>query len=194
MLLTGRTIRGGLVWLTFPYRAVITPENAHIPKRLKKYMRLDEFEITVDEHFEAVMRACQREDWTWINEAAIDIYTRLFSMGFGWSIEAHKDGQLVGGLWGFKVGRTLAPMSMFHRVDRAGAVLFGTLVKRVKDREWDVMDCGVQRRHLKRFGAQEITREEFVERVARGLNPTSSSGSGALTVASVGAGHGDLGL
>ena len=178
MVLLGKNIEGDLIWQTFPERAIITPETAHIPKRLKGYMRRGEFTFSVDKDFEAVMRACQREGWTWINEAAIDIYTRLLSMGFARSVEAHQGEQLVAGLWGFEVGSTFVLMSMFHRVDRAGAVLFGTLVEKLTDGEWDMMDCGVQQGHFSRYGAQAVTREKLVEKVVRGLLRENSRGSG----------------
>jgi len=179
VVLLGKNIRGDLIWHDFPERAIITPESAHISKRLNGYMRRGEFTFSVDNDFEAVVRACKREEgWTWINEAAIDIYTRLFSMGFARSLEAHQDGQLVGGLWGLEVGRTFAVMSMFHRVDRSGAVLFGTLVKKLTDGEWDMVDCGAQQGHFSRFGAQTVTREKFVEKVVHGLLRTNSRGNG----------------
>jgi len=85
--------------------------------------------ITERGNFDAVVRACQRQGWTWINEAVIDIYSRLFSMGFARSIEGYQDAQLVSGLWGLKVGTTFGVMSMFHQADRAGAILFGALVE-----------------------------------------------------------------
>jgi len=179
MVLLGKNIDGDLIWRTYPERALITPETAHIPKRLKGYMRRGEFTLRADTDFEAVVRACQREKgWTWINEAAIDIYVRLYSMGFGRSIEAHREGQLVAGLWGFEVGSTLVVMSMFHRVDRAGAVLFGTLVEKLTNGEWDLVDCGVQQGHFRRYGAQAVPTEKFIEKVVHGLLPRNSSGNG----------------
>jgi leucyl/phenylalanyl-tRNA--protein transferase len=176
MVLLGKNIQGGLIWRTFPDRAIITPETAHIPKRLKGYMRRKEVTVRIDRDFDAVVRACQRQGWTWINEAVIDIYSRVFSMGFARSIEGYQDAQLVSGLWGLKVGTTFAVMSMFHQVDRAGAILFGALVEELMAGEWDVVDCGVQADHFRRFGAETVSRETFIEKVAHGLNPTRASG------------------
>jgi len=176
MVLMGKNIQGDLIWHDFPERAIITPETAHIPKRLKRYMKRGEFTIRVDKDFEAVVRACQREGWTWINEAAIDIYTRLFSMGFARSMGAYQGGQLVGGMWGLEVGSTFGAMSTFHRVDRSGAVLFGTMVEMLTNGEWDMVDCGVQQGHFTHCGAQTVARERFIEKVVRGLTRTNSSG------------------
>jgi leucyl/phenylalanyl-tRNA--protein transferase len=177
LVLLGKNIHGDLIWHDFPERSIITPETAHISKRLRRYMKRDEFTIRVDKDFEAVVRACQREGWTWVNEATIDIYTRLFSMGFARCMEAHQDGELVAGLWGLEVGSTFAAMSMFHRVDRAGAVLFGAMVEMLTSGDWDMVDCGVQHDHFRNFGAQDVSREPFVEMVVHGLHRTKSSGT-----------------
>lgn len=64
MVLPGKNAKGGLIWQTVPERAIITAETAHIPRRLKGYMRRQEFTVAVDRDFDAVLRACQREDWT----------------------------------------------------------------------------------------------------------------------------------
>lgn len=177
LILLGKNIDGDLLWHDFPKRSIITPETAHISKRLRRYMKRDEFTIRVDQDFEAVVRACQREGWTWVNEAAIDIYTRLFSMGFARCLEARQDGQLVAGLWGLQVGTTFGAMSMFHRVDRSGAVLFGGMVEMLKNGDWAMVDCGVQHDHFRTFGAKSVPRERFVEMVVHGLTRTHSNGT-----------------
>lgn len=162
-------MKNGLVWKTFPERAIITPESAHLSRRLKEYMRRDEFGIRFNENFEGAVRESQRGKWTWINEPLIEIYKKLFSMGFAQSIEAYHDEQLVGGLWGLAVGNTFSVMSMFHRVDRAGAIALGILVKRLMDGELGMVDCGLLNTNFARFGAQVVSQEKFIEKVAHGL-------------------------
>lgn len=174
MVLLGKNLQGDMLWHTFPERAIITPETAHVPKRLQRSIRRCNLTVRLDSDFVAAVRACHREAWAWINEATIDIYARLFSMGFARSIEAYRGEQLVGAMWGLEVGRTFGAMSMFHSVNCAGSVLFGTLVEKLMEGEWDMVDCGEPHSHFTRFGAQDVPREEFIERVVRGLPRASA--------------------
>lgn len=176
MVLLGLDVRGGLEWQSFPQRCVITSESAHIPRRINEYMRRDEFDLRWNTQFEKVVRECQRARWTWINEPLIEIYARLFSMGLALSVEAYRDEQLVGGLWGLTVGTTVSVMSMFHRVDRAGTISMGTLVKRLPEGEFTMLDCVGMKPHFAQFGAYMVAREEFIGKVVRGVDGVRLNG------------------
>lgn len=164
MVLIGDSLQGGVTWKTFPERAIITPETAHIPKRLKGVMRKKTFEIRYNTDFPAVVQACKR-DKTWINQPLIDLYQALFDMGCVETIELYKDGQLVGGLWGIVVAKTFGIMSMFHEVNHAGAVALATLVNQLKDEQYEMVDCGVINNNFARYGAAVMPREEFMEKL-----------------------------
>jgi leucyl/phenylalanyl-tRNA--protein transferase len=161
----------GLRWVTFPERAIITPESAHIPKRVREYTKSSKFEIKRNENFEEVVRRCQREERTWINKEIIDIYTTLFSMGFAHSVEIYQGQELVGGLWGLVVGRTFALMSMFHSVKNSGAISMGILVSSLETGQFRIVDCGKMNNNFVRYGAYAVPREEFISKVARELVP-----------------------
>jgi leucyl/phenylalanyl-tRNA---protein transferase len=167
MVLFGQD-QNGLVWRSFPERAIITPETAHLSRRLKDVMKRNTFEIRRNSNFDEVLRACQRETWTWINDPLVDIYRKLFAMGYAHSIEAYRHGQLAGGLWGLVIGRSYAIMSMFHRADHAGAVALGTLVSDLGT-EYSLVDCGEMNGNFARFGARTVSREAFIAKVVQGL-------------------------
>ncbi len=169
MVLLGKDGTDALEWEIFPERAIITPETAHIPKRVKGYMRQSTLDIKRNLDFEGVLDACRRSRSTWINEPLMELYKRLFDLGAAESIEAYQDEEMVGGIWGIRVGRTFSVMSMFHSEDRAGTITFGTLVEELMDGEIGMVDCGLMAPHFARFGAQVVSREVFVETVARGL-------------------------
>ncbi len=158
-----------LVWQTFSERGIITTETAHISKTVRGYMKKNEYEIRINADFPQVIRACRRQKWTWINEPAIQIYTELNEMGFIKTYETYKDGELVGGLWGLVVGNTFAIMSMFHHVDRAGAIALGTLVVDLSEGKYSIIDCGALKPHFERFGAQGVLKEMFIKQVVLGL-------------------------
>lgn len=161
----GRSPSWGPYWSSLPQRAVITRESAHLSQSLKRYMRRGTFEIKKNQNFEEVIRSCKREDHTWINDSIIKTYMELHEMGYAKSWEAYKDGKLVGGLWGLELGKTFSIMSMFHVVNRAGSNVLGTLVKKLKKGEYDLIDCGGMNNNFKRYGAVYIPLEEFIEKV-----------------------------
>ena len=169
LLLIGRNIEGGLIWQSYPRRAIITPETARISKRLKQYIKKENFDIRINEQFEQVVRNCQRtEIKTWINEPVIDLYCKLHEMGYASSLEAYRDGELVGGIWGLGFGRTWSIMSMFHSANRAGSILLSTLVRYLKRGELDLVDCGQMNENFKRYGAHWISVEDFRDAVVQG--------------------------
>jgi leucyl/phenylalanyl-tRNA---protein transferase len=155
-----------LVWESFPARAIITPEAAHIPKRLKGTLRNHSFEIRYNTDLEGVIRACQREK-TWINEPLIQIYQELFEQGVVETIELYQDGELVGGIWGTVIQGSFGIMSMFHRANHAGAIALGTLVTHLKDSKYRLVDCGELNDNFARYGAVSIPYEEFINQIAR---------------------------
>ncbi len=165
LVLFGRP-NDNLVWESFPERAMITPEAAHIPKRLKGTLRNHSFEIRYNTDFDGVMRACQREK-TWINAPLIQIYQQLFEQGAVETIEIYQDDELVGGIWGTVIQGTFGIMSMFHRANHAGAIALGTLVLHLQDGKYRLVDCGVLNDNFARYGATSISYEEFVNQMAR---------------------------
>ncbi len=178
MVLFGKHGSSEVFWESFPERLVMTPENAHVPKSVKRVLKHQRFDVRRSTAFEQTMRACQREHWTWITEPLIGIYKMLFSIGFAESIEVFQDGQLVGGVWGLVVGSTYAMMSMFHSVDHAGSAAIAELVQDLIEGRRSVIDCGVPKPCFERYGAFPISEEEFVDRVIRGLVPHASCASG----------------
>jgi leucyl/phenylalanyl-tRNA---protein transferase len=165
LVLFGRS-HDKLVWESFPARAIITPEAAHIPKRLKGTLRNHQFEIRYNTDLESVIRACQREK-TWINEPLIQIYQELFAQGIVETIELYQAGELVGGIWGTVIQGTFGIMSMFHRANHAGAIALGTLVLHLQDGKYRLVDCGELNDNFSRYGASAIAYEEFINQMAR---------------------------
>lgn len=137
-------------------------------------MNKKEFAIRFNSSFEEVLKATPRDTGTWISQPLADVYRRLHSMGFVDTIEAYLNEELVGGLWGLRIGTSHGLMSMYYRVDRAGAVAFGTLVTMVKDGAIQMIDCGKHNANFARYGARAVPREAFVELLVRGLGTTSS--------------------
>ena len=168
-------VAGRIRWFSPDPRAVLPLEAFHLSQTLRQTMRGGGFEIRVDGDFERVMRLCaERSEGTWISEEILGAYCRLHAMGLAHSVEAWRRGELAGGLYGVAIGGAFFGESMFHRVRDASKVALAALVERLRARGYLLLDIQYMTAHLRRFGAVEIPRAEYLRRLeeALGLNCT----------------------
>jgi len=149
-------------------RAIIDLDHAHIPSRVRSYVRHSDLEVRDDAPLLPVIRGCQDRAKTWIVEPVVAAWEELERAGFVTTYSAFRDGKLVGGLWGIEVGRTFGIMSMFHHEDCAGAIVMASLLAELGGR-WDLLDCGSLNANFARYGAHAIASDEFRARVLDGL-------------------------
>jgi leucyl/phenylalanyl-tRNA---protein transferase len=155
-------------------RAIIPLESFHIPQRLARRVRNGGFEIRVDTSFREVMQACAapRPDHqgTWIAPEMVDAYTELHRLGFAHSVEAWRDGTLVGGLYGVAIRGLFAGESMFSRATDASKVALVHLVERLRRGGFVLLDSQyVVGGHMLQFGTIEISRQEYQRRLRAAL-------------------------
>jgi leucyl/phenylalanyl-tRNA--protein transferase len=151
-------------------RSVLEFEDLHVPRSLGRVIRKGTFEVRVDENFEGVIRACADREETWINAEIIDAYIRLHRAGKAHSVEAYREGELAGGLYGVTMGAAFMGDSMFTRIRDASKVCFVYLVGRLRERGYELLDCQIQNPHLARFGAREISEHEYLRRLDHALS------------------------
>jgi leucyl/phenylalanyl-tRNA--protein transferase len=156
-----------ILWWSPDPRMVLWTDEFHVPRSLGKIVRRGDYTVTADRAFSDVIEACARtkrphQPGTWITSEMRDAYIALHAAGHAHSIEAWKDGTLVGGLYGVAVGRAFCGESMFARADDASKVAFVALVRQLQ--RWDVplVDCQMHTAHLERFGAREIPRADYL--------------------------------
>jgi leucyl/phenylalanyl-tRNA--protein transferase len=152
-------------WVRPETRGVIPLDAFHIPKSLAKTVRQGRFEVTIDQDFEAVIDGCgearvERRN-TWINVPIREAYVELHRRGNCHSVEAWRDGQLVGGLYGVTLGRAFFGESMFSRERDASKVCLVHLVERLRERRFELLDTQFTTEHLKRFGAIDVPRRKY---------------------------------
>jgi leucyl/phenylalanyl-tRNA--protein transferase len=164
--------RGDIHWFSPDPRAIIPlDERFHVPHGLKRRLKQNPFEITVDKDFECVMRECgKRREGTWISEEMIESYCELHRLGFAHSVETRLDGKLVGGLYGVHIGGAFFGESMFHRATDASKVALVALVERLRERGFALLDTQWQTPHLARFGTIEIPRREYLRLLKKAVN------------------------
>jgi leucyl/phenylalanyl-tRNA--protein transferase len=152
-------------WVRPEMRGVIPLDAFHVPKSLKKVIRQGRFDIRVDTDFAGVIDACAEEreerQSTWINAPIREAYIRLFEQGHCHSVEAWREGRLVGGLYGVKLGRAFFGENMFSRETDASKVCLVHLVERMRERGFTLLDTQFTTEHLKRFGAMDVPRGRY---------------------------------
>jgi leucyl/phenylalanyl-tRNA--protein transferase len=148
--------------------AVIDAASARVPSRVKTYVRRTELVIDATQPLLPVIRACAEREWTWIVPPVIDAWLRAEAAGLTATWTVRRGDELIAGMWGISIGRTFGIASMFHREDGAGAIAMATLLGQIGER-WDLIDCGHLKPHFSRFGAYEITSEEFCARALDGI-------------------------
>lgn len=158
---------GSIMWLAPDPRAVIELAEFKVSRSLRTVCRRGLFEVTVDQAFGLVIDACaDRSEGTWISPGFLAAYRRLHDLGFAHSVETWRDGELVGGLYGVSLGGAFFGESMFHRVTDASKVALVSLVDRVRERGFVLLDVQFMTEHLRGFGAKEIPRSSYEQRVA----------------------------
>jgi leucyl/phenylalanyl-tRNA--protein transferase len=165
---------GEIGWYSPDPRAIFELEEFHVPRSLRLTMKKGRFEIRVNTRFEQVMRECARRDETWISEDLIRSYVELHRLGFAHSVESWAGGSLVGGLYGVAIGGAFFGESMFSRQKDASKVALVHLVERMKARGFELLDTQWITPHLQMFGAKEIPREEYLQRLQKAIKKTCS--------------------
>lgn len=168
---------GEIRWYDPNPRAIIPLDDGfHVPSRLARTVRNGSFELRVDTSFRAVMEACAEpgREGSWITSELTEAYAALHEAGFAHSVEAWRDGALVGGLYGVAIGGLFAGESMFSRERDASKVALVHLVERLRRGGFVLLDTQFLTEHLARFGAFEITRAEYRRRLAAALRVDAS--------------------
>src|ERR671920_2498116 len=150
-------------------RSVLELDALHISKSLSRVLRKGLYEVRIDRDFEGVIRACARRPETWISEEIIRAFVALHEEGKAHSVEAYKDDELAGGLYGVTLGGAFMGESMFARMRDASKVCLVYLVGRLQERGYELLDCQIQNPHLARLGAREIPEEEYLRRLRTAL-------------------------
>ncbi len=162
-----------LHWYEPRRRGIMPLEAFHVPRSLAKTVRSGRFEVVADRDFDAVMAGCAAaapgREKTWINATIRRLYRDLFDRGFCHCVEARRDGELVGGLYGVSIGGAFFGESMFHRATDASKVALVHLVGRLRRGGYRLLDAQFVTNHLATFGAVEIDRNTYRSLLAQAL-------------------------
>ncbi len=162
-----------LTWWSPDPRGIFELDRFHVPRSLARTLRSGRFQLTVNRAFRAVIEGCAapapgREE-TWISPRFVEAYTRLHEAGHAHSVECWLGSELAGGIYGVAVGGLFAGESMFHRVSDASKVALAGLVNRLRERGFTLFDVQVLTPVTRQLGAVEISREEYLRRLAEAV-------------------------
>jgi leucyl/phenylalanyl-tRNA--protein transferase len=157
---------GSLAWYEADPRGIVPLEGAHVPRRLRRYMK--KFEFAFDRNFEGVIDGCARPV-TWISAEIREAYVALHRQGHAHSVEAWQGGRLAGGLYGVRIGGAFMAESMFHAVSNASGACVVRLVEHLRARGFVLLDIQQVLPNTARLGAVEIRRAEYLRRLAEAL-------------------------
>jgi leucyl/phenylalanyl-tRNA--protein transferase len=160
-----------IVWWSPDPRAIFELNRFHISRRLARTLRSGRFNATSDRDFDGVIRGCAtaagRRGNTWLTPAMIEAYCRMHALGHAHSLEVWQDDRLVGGTYGIAIGGLFAAESMFYRVRDASKVALAHLVAHLGARGYQLFDIQQWTPHTSSLGAIEISRDEYLRRLAR---------------------------
>ncbi|MCF7559849.1 leucyl/phenylalanyl-tRNA--protein transferase [Sabulilitoribacter multivorans] len=155
-----------ILWWSPNPRFVLFPEKLKVSKSMKQVLKSKDYIVTVNKDFEAVINECSkvkrdRQAGTWITKSMMDAYIKLHELGYAKSVEVWNNDVLIGGLYGVDVGNgVFCGESMFAKQSNASKVGFITFIQNT---HYKLIDCQVYTNHLASLGAEEVSRDAFLE-------------------------------
>ena len=168
--LMAETPEDPLAWYTTHQRTVIPlDERFRFPKSLRRVLNQNRFQTAINRDFEAVVNGCADRDSTWISDELKRLYLRLNRAGWAYSFETWQGDELAGGILGLVLGRVFIGESMFFRIPDGSKVAMVRLVEYLRERGFMLFDAQMPNPHLSRFGAYDMTQDEYLELLQQGM-------------------------
>jgi leucyl/phenylalanyl-tRNA---protein transferase len=154
----------GLQWYSSKQRAIIPLDGGfRYPKSLQRVINSNQFEVAIDRAFPQVVAGCADRETTWISGELQELYFLLHRAGWAHSFETWQGDRLAGGILGIAIGGAFIGESMFYHIPEGSKVAMVKLVAHLQSRGFTLFDAQMQNPHLERFGALEITPEQYDE-------------------------------
>jgi leucyl/phenylalanyl-tRNA--protein transferase len=168
-----------LFWVEPRNRAIVPLDHFHLSRSLRRTLRSGRYQVTRDADFKSVISACADREETWINADLERAMLALHGSGHAHSVEVWNGEELVGGLYGVKLGRAFFGESMFSRRRDASKIALAWLVARLKVGNFTLLDCQFMTEHLASLGAISVPRETYVALLSAALGGGAAVGAPA---------------
>lgn len=171
-----------LYWVEPTERAIIPLDSFHMSRSLRSTIRSGRFRVTRDQVFGEVVRQCANRSETWINRTIERAVGALHRLGRAHSVETWSGDELVGGLYGVRLGTAFFGESMFSTATDASKVALAWLVARMTVGGFTLLDCQLMTDHLRSMGAIDVPRAAYCELLSaavasEGAGETSARGT-----------------
>ena len=164
-----------VIWWNPDPRMVLYPKKIKLSKSLKKTIKNTDYKLSINTDFDFVINNCsrklshQKED-IWITKKMIKAYTKLFELGYAHSIEISENDKILGGLYGVSLGKVFYGESMFSMKNNFSKIALFELTKILIKYDFKIIDCQVSSNHLLSMGAENISRDLFLEIIKDNVN------------------------
>ena len=158
-----------LWWSTDP-RFILIPSALKVNRSINRLLKKNEFTFTINKAFAKVIHHCKEikrpgQEGTWITDEVEKAYYKLHTLGYAHSAEVWKDDELVGGVYGIKMGKVFFGESMFSKVSNASRFAFVKYVQLLHEEGIELIDCQVYTGYLESLGAVMIDRKDFIKKL-----------------------------
>ena len=161
-----------ILWWSPDPRFVLFPGELKIHKSVRKLEKKNTFRFTINQDFSGVISNCKKinregQQGTWITDEMEKAYMKLHELGYAHSAEAWEGEELVGGVYGIRIGNIFCGESMFSKVSNASRFAFIKYVQHLEKEGLKLVDCQVYTEYLESMGGRMIGREEFLRLLAQ---------------------------
>jgi leucyl/phenylalanyl-tRNA---protein transferase len=159
-----------ILWWCPDPRFVLLPHELKVNKNIERLLNKNAFLFTINKAFKEVIHHCKKikrpgQEGTWITDEVEKAYCRMHELGYAHSAEVWKEDELVGGLYGIKLGKVFFGESMFSKVSNASRFTFAKYISQLTEEGIELIDCQVYTEYLESFGARMIPRKEFIQQL-----------------------------
>lgn len=169
------------LWFCPNPRAYVSPDKICINKSFSKVLRNKKYYVKANSKFETVLQHCSTipragSTQTWISEEIKQALMILHQKSWAHSVEVFNENfELVGGLYGVKIGQMFFGESMFSLAPDASKIALAALCLFSKELDVAMVDCQMRTPHLASMGAVEVSRQTFLGlaklKMAKQTNP-----------------------
>ncbi|MCH2061606.1 MAG: leucyl/phenylalanyl-tRNA--protein transferase [Verrucomicrobiales bacterium] len=161
---------GEIGWFSPDPRGIIPLDCFHVSRSLERVIRSGRFEVRINHAFGEILDGCADREETWIDETVRESYMQLHARGNAHSVECWSHGELAGGLYGVAIGGAFFGESMFSRQTDASKVALAYLSNYLLQRGFSLLDTQWTTPHLRRFGAIDIPKAQYMEALRRAID------------------------
>jgi leucyl/phenylalanyl-tRNA--protein transferase len=156
-------------WVDPRKRGILPLNGFRLSRSLRKRLLRPDHRVRVDTAFDEVLDACADRPETWINGTIHRLFIQLHRMGHAHSVEVWQEGELVGGLYGLRLGGAFFGESMFSRMRDGSKIALAHLVARLRAGGFTLLDTQFTTPHLESLGARAVPRPYYHDLLARAL-------------------------